>query len=463
MLRKVSKKLLLVLLTLALLTVSIVGGYAWSWQGYEDTALDTQYKEDGFVFGVRYSQVGDAANKGHSLAGNAVFADKAEAAFDPAVVEKDFYNMNALGLNAVAINLFTLMEGVQFDQQGQITGLDEAFTTNLDATLGAAKANGLKVAVTLQPALNELATGLVGSGKAVWDQYTQMYYSEAVRAQYVDLCVKPVLDVLKKYEDEILYIAIVSQPEKDIAAVQGGFGTTWDKMVAFVDAVNAVCRETLPGVSTTVETDAAYVANFNTVELTAAGVNAYVNNGADLTAPADVTSTFPLYLSRFGILKGSEATEDFHTQTNRDILNTAISSGYLGAFFDEWNGKTATRSMFVDGTLRRFATTLFFTAFNYREDRAGTFNDSPAVMLYNENNGKVQWIGSAIASTYTVERSVDGKEWTAVSEDMAANDVDNGYFLCTWTDNDRAEDTTYQYRIVMDKGTDYESVSAPSN
>ena len=211
------------------------------------------------------------------------------------------------------------------------------------------------------------------------------------------------------------------------------------------------------------ETDAAYVANFNTVELTAAGVNAYVNNGADLTAPADVTSTFPLYLSRFGILKGSEATEDFHTQTNRDILNTAISSGYLCAFFDEWNGKTATRSMFVDGTLRRFATTLFFTAFNYREDRAGTFNDSPAVMLYNENNGKVQWIGSAIASTYTVERSVDGKEWTAVSEDMAANDVDNGYFLCTWTDNDRAEDTTYQYRIVMDKGTDYESVSAPSN
>ena len=197
-LRRTSKKVLLTLLALALVATAVIGTYAWSWQGAEMASFDAKYDKDGFVFGVRYSQIGAVHNKGRSLAGNNILADKEECGFWEPSVREDFFNMKALGVDAVTINLFTLLEGVEFDEAGQITGLDPAFLDNLKVVMNTAIENELKVAVALQPALNELAYGVAGASKATWDKYTQLYYSETVRAQYIEKCVKPALAVLKR-------------------------------------------------------------------------------------------------------------------------------------------------------------------------------------------------------------------------------------------------------------------------
>ena len=461
-LRRTSKKILLTLLALALVATAVIGTYAWSWQGVEKASFEAKYDEDGFVFGVRYSQIGATHNKGRSLAGNNILSDKEECGFWLPSVEEDFFNMKAVGMDAAAINLFTLMEGVEYDEDGQIVGLDAAFIDNLNAVFDVAVKNDLKLAVVVQPALNELASGVSGASKQLWDKYTQMYYSETVREQYINICIKPVLAALKDYEKSLLYIAIVSQPEKDIAEVQGSWGTTWDKMVAFVDDVNAVCKEVLPGVTTTVETEAAYLSKFNSVALGAAGADLYTDAGkADETAAA--TSAFPMYLSRYGIKKGNSATEEFLVQKNRDLLNSSIEGGYMGAFFDEWISQLATRTVYVDGSLRRWATTMYFAAEAYRDDRTGNVDAKPVSMLYNHNNGNVQWIGSALAATYTVERSSDdGATWTAITEALAADSLDNGYFLCTYKDNDREDDVDYRYRVIMDDGFET-ATSDPTN
>lgn len=466
-LRRISKKVLLTLLALALVATAVIGAYAWSWQGAESSSIETTFAEDGFIFGVRYSQVGDPQNRGRSFAGNNILADKAECGFWAPSAEEDFFNMKAFGVDAVAVNLFTLLEGVEFDEQGQITGLDAAFTENLATMMDVAVKNDLKVAITLQPALNELATGTAGASKAVWDKHTQMYYNETVRAQYIDLCVKPVLAVLKDYEASLLYIAIVSQPEKDIAEIQGVSGTTWNKMVAFVEDVNAVCREVLPKVATTVETDAAYLYKFNGIELNAAGQDLYTDAG-EATELVGATSAFPLYLSRYGIKKGNSATEDFIVQKNGGLLTSAIEKGYLGAFFDEWNSQMYTRTLFVDGSIRQWATTMFFAAQSYDNERLENYDGNPVNMLYNLNDGKVRWIGSPLCENYTVERAAIGEEgetgeWIEIAAGLLQSDVDNGYFICTYTDDQREDGVKYRYRVITDKGTDYELISNPTN
>ncbi|MBQ4332514.1 MAG: hypothetical protein IJC33_01895 [Clostridia bacterium] len=458
-LRRTSKKVLLTLLALALVATAVIGTYAWSWQGAEMASFDAKYDKDGFVFGVRYSQIGAVHNKGRSLAGNNILADKEECGFWEPSVREDFFNMKALGLDAVTINLFTLLEGVEFDEAGQITGLDPAFLDNLKVVMNTAIENDLKVAVALQPALNELAYGVAGASKATWDKYTQLYYSETVRAQYIEKCVKPALAVLKDYENILLYIAIVSQPEKDIAEIQGSWGTTWGKMVEFVADVNDVCKETLPKVATTVETEAAYLSKFNGIALGAAGADLYTDAGKadDL---ADATSAFPMYLSRYGIKKGNSATEEFLVQKNRDILNSAIDKGYMGAFFDEWISQQTTRTVFLDGTLRQWALTMYFAAESYRDTRNDNWDDKPVKMLYNHNDGNVQWVGSALASTYTVERSADdGATWVAITDALDAGSVSNSYFLCSYKDDNREDGVTYRYRVISDGSI----VSEPTN
>ncbi len=465
-LRRISKKVLLTLLALALVATAVIGAYAWSWQGAETTSFEAKYDQDGFVFGVRYSQVGDPQNKGRSFAGNNILADKAECGFWAPSAEEDFFNMKAFGVDAVAVNLFTLLEGVEFDELGQITGLDAAFTENLATMMDVAVKNDLKVAITLQPALNELANGTAGASKTVWDKHTQMYHNETVRAQYIDLCVKPVLAVLKDYEQSLLYIAIVSQPEKDIAEIQGVSGTTWNKMVAFVDAVNAVCREVLPQVATTVETDAAYLSKFNAVELSAAGQDLYTDAG-EATEKVEATSAFPLYLSRYGIKKGNSATEEFLMQKNVALLSSAIEKGYMGAFFDEWNSQMYTRTLYIDGGFRQWATTMFFTSQSYDNERIENYDGNPVKMLYNLNDGKVRWLGDPMCDTYTVERAVVSEEgeigeWAVIAKDLVQSDVDNGYFICTYTDDNREDGVKYCYRVI-NAGVDYEFVSTPTN
>jgi len=458
-LRRTSKKVLLTLLALALVATAVIGTYAWSWQGAEMASFDAKYEEDGFVFGVRYSQIGAVHNKGRSLAGNNILADKAECGFWEPSVREDFFNMKALGLDAVTINLFTLLEGVEFDEAGQITGLDPAFLDNLKVVMNTAIENDLKVAVALQPALNELAYGVAGASKATWDKYTQLYYSETVRAQYIEKCVKPALAVLKDYENILLYIAVVSQPEKDIAEIQGSWGTTWGKMVEFVADVNDVCKETLPKVATTVETEAAYLSKFNGIALGAAGADLYTDAG-EADDLADATSAFPMYLSRYGIKKGNSATEEFLVQKNRDILNSAIDKGYMGAFFDEWISQQTTRTVFLDGTLRQWALTMYFAAESYRDTRNDNWDDKPVKMLYNHNDGNVQWVGSALASTYTVERSADdGATWVAITDALDAGSVSNSYFLCSYKDDNREDGVTYRYRVISDGSI----VSEPTN
>ena len=462
-LRRTGKKILLTLLALALVATAVIGTNAWSWPNLDATSFDAKYDTDGFVFGVRYSQIGATHNKGRSLAGNNILSDKEECGFWKPSVEEDFFNMKAVGMDAVAINLFTLLEGIEFDANGQIVGLDADFTANLAVVREEALKNDLKVAIVIQPALNELASGVAGASKAMWDKYTQMYYSETVREQYINICVKPVLATLKDYEKSLLYLAIVSQPEKDIAEVQGTWGTSWDKMAEFVADVNATCKEVLPSVTTTVETEAAYLSNFNGVELGAVGADLFSDAGA-ADAPTKATSVFPMYLSRYGIKKGNAATEEFLVQKNRDTLKSAIAQGYMGAFFDEWISQLSTRTVFVDGNLRRWATTLYFAAEGYRDERNDNWDLKPVSMLYNHNNGTVQWIGSAAAMTYQVERSADdGATWEAITEALDAFDLDNGgYFLCTYKDNNREDGVNYRYRVVMDDG--FETVtSKPTN
>ena len=72
-------------------------------------------------------------------------------------------------------------------------------------------------------------------------------------------------------------------------------------------------------------------------------------------------------------------------------------------------------------------------------------------------NGKVYWIQPKGQTSYTVERSVNGGDWTKISGSISV-DSDTGSYRYCMTDPSPVTSGTVQYRITVNGKTDYTNV-----
>lgn len=485
--RKVHKKLLAAALSLIILASAVL---AVTGSSVTETLFGTNenqpnYKnlyekvvaEDGFIYGVDYNWFVAYDHVGHNLGANHVIPSKSSCYFDSRLVYNDLYNIKALGFNAVNFWLFTWLEGIEFDANGNILGLDDYFINNLRTSLDICRELGLNIVLSIQPHLDDINST---SSKVLLDKYTQFLYNPTVLQQYITMCVQPVCELVDDYQDTVMIICLtVEGGEADVNDPDLGFlqkenfGTTWENYAAFLTAVNQKVKDFMPDMPTSVESvgniDASF--KYNSIGLDLIGTNRYTKDGS-VGSIESRASSLPMYIGEYnlGITNFDTTSKDSWTSKNLKFYPNAREAGYVGAFYFNYCTGGNTFSLFDNSSstpdyMRELALSLHFSIFDNIYERNGVeiIIDKP-VMLVNYGKGNVYWIGSRTATSYKLERSADrGQTWNVLDASLGADDVELDNGVCFHQDSTLVAGTNVCYRVTAYDNAGNNSVSAPSN
>ena len=432
---------------------------------------------DGFLYGIDYDWFMRYDSIGHNLGANHVIASKSTCSFNADLVYNDLFTIKALGFNAVNFWLFTWLDGIKFDGNGNIQGLDEYFLTNLKTTLDMCRQLGLNLVLSVQPHLDDINNG---TSKALWDKYTQFLYNPTVREQYVTLCVQPVCELVKDYQDTVMIMCLtVEGGESDVNDPGLGqyssrldFGTTWGNYAAFLTAVNKKIKEIMPTMPTSVESIDRETGTYkyNSIGLDLIGVNRYNRNGS-VPDIENRISTLPMYIGEFNLGVGfNSVSTDYWTMTNAKFYPNARKAGYIGAFYYSYCTGGNSFSLYDNSSsapnnLRNIALTFHYMILDDLYKRKGLEDvlDVPA-MLANRGGKNVYWIGSRTAVSYKLEKSEDGgKTWKVLEDNLDADliKLDNG--VCAYEDNTLVSGINTCYRVAAYDDEGHCAVSKASN
>lgn len=450
---KKSVKLISVILAAALFTtgVCISAVNTKKQAAKQNTSLYEQVLADhGFVYGINYYTVpgglGDTPATG------------AECAFDADALRVGLYNIRQTGMDAVQIWLFSRTCGLEYTENGEVTGVQEKFLKNLRTTCEIAKEIGIYVSFTIQPHFDyTLESGLYGGSKINYDKYTRFIKEPAVRSNYIEKAVKPVLNVLKDYPEVLFGITAYCEPEGDIYGEQNGYlpwGTTIETMTEFIGTIVDATRQILPKVPVSLACGWNYkdsVRYFNKLGLDYIGMDIY-DDYSKVQDLSQLMLTSPVMMSEFGPGESAGSTNSyFHIKNYQDFISNAIQGGYVGAFYWCYDSKGTMRSFLgsTDSDYLPIMAAAHYTIIDNKNFSAGIEDavDTP-VMLYPDTDGTIRFFASRTAVTYEIERSTDGKNFSVVGS-IDADEADaNSTLICSYTDRTTAESTRYYYRVA---------------
>ncbi len=142
-------------------------------------------------------------------------------------LDDDFADMARMNLNVVRIWVFESLEGLQFDRNGLVNGLDPDLTRNFDTALELARKHGLHLYLCL-------ANDFLKSCRKV--NAKDIVADEQARRAYLDKAVRPFV-ARYKGDSAVFAFDIMNEPEQDIAGPTGNWGRdghTWTTMRLFI-------------------------------------------------------------------------------------------------------------------------------------------------------------------------------------------------------------------------------------
>ena len=265
--------------------------------------------EDGFMYGVDWDWFGtwqqNRANFGYD---NII---KLKSQYKEAQVERALYNLKALGFNCWSnwigpIGMFT------YDDDGFVTGLEPTFTENLEKLLTSCR----RVGIDFVPGLlsnwfgssdgNTLIDGLTNQERA--HKFFRYYYDDEAREAYINNGIKPVCQILSKYQDVIPVIAlsiengsVTNDPSVGMIYSSNG-AVTWEDFAALQNAMHDAVKEAMPNMLTSTEDIGGWQDNmykYNDLKVDILGYNYYTSgNFPDMS---DQILTRPAYLGEMDV------------------------------------------------------------------------------------------------------------------------------------------------------------------
>ena len=449
-----SFKLLSVILAGLLFTTGVCYAAVNNIKKVEKKAKGSIYEQilddHGFIYGINFYAVpgglGDTPATG------------ANCEFNAESLRCGLYNIKQTGMDAVQLWLFNRTCGLEYSENGDILGVQEKFLANLKTTCEIAKEIGINLSFTIQPHFDyTIESGLYSGSKTNYDKYTRFIREPEIREHYIEKAVKPVLNVLKNYPEILFGVTAYCEPEGDIYGEQNGWlpwGTTIETMTEFLTRLVDTTREILPGIPVSLASGWNYedsVRYFNKLGLDYIGMDIYDDDGKvkDLS---QMMMTSPVMMTEFGPSTGASSTNSYFHMTNyQNFIANAKLGGYIGAFYWCYNGRGSMMSFLgsSDYDYLPMMASVHYTITDDRKAQQGKEdeNDVP-VMLYPGNDGTIKFFGSRTATSYTFERSKDGKKWEDAGT-FDSTEIDVNYTLiCSHFDKDTEAGNTYYYRVT---------------
>ena len=459
------KKILAMTLSVAMLLVLLfpvtLAGAGSSSPGLYDEVLE----KDGFIYGVNLPWI-TPEDEGATWAANTI-TGKASG-FNAEALEAILRDMRAVGFNGIRISLLEQMQGLAFGADGSLTGVSEEMLANLTTLLDLSDEIGIQIAFVVSPDIGEIAGELE---REKYDYLSQILTDSSVREIYLEKVLKPIGERMANYPDVVLAVDVLSDPDSNIYDKTTEFGTTWDVLRGFISAAADQVRAVLPDVpvmaSSAAENQASVRAGMlNKLGLDILGVTDY-NDTGDATPAKDLHVSTPVWLTEMGTLDPA-VSDDVHTATTLKFYQTARDGGYRAAFYGCYGDKSVTDGVtLIDaaGRLRLAALSLHFTILDNAYERAGQEEYDAPVLMNITSASSLRWIGTRYAASYTIERSTDGENWTAVASHVDVSAVDPGLNnLCSFSDDGAEVNQFYYYRVTanMDDGSKVVSDVSPA-
>lgn len=453
--------------------------------GYEKEGYKNLYEktlaEDGFIFGMDYDWFLYNGSSGKNMGDNQILGWK--SIFNDYLTYIDLYNIKAMGYNCVNVWLFMQGEGLRFDDNGFVTGLDDTFKTNIVKVMNMCRELDLPICFSIQPH-GEAENYGNGSDTEnyieIWNKYYQFYYREDARKAYMENAIRPLAEIIKGYQDVVMILDLTIENESnltddpELGYFDGGpKGTTWENFSAFLNDMNATIKSVIPNSITSTEDVGGYAHAYrkNEVNVDIIGMNNYNGNG-QMGDPTEMYLVKPFYVGEFN---GGESGFDQWSQEYWGKIKTrfypdAIQKGYIGAFYFSYSTGGSPFSLFdglandYDG-MRSYALSLSYQVKELINEHKGikTEMDTP-VLLCNKGGSDVYWIGGRGVSSYKLERSDDnGKTWKVIDANIDADMTSLTSGLCKYTDNSLAEGIDYCYRVTAYNDEGKSAVSKPNN
>lgn len=433
--------LLCALILLVTLTLPLFGTVAVS---AETRARKTLYQEilerDGFIEGVWYPWF-THDHLGCGLTANEVAAqyitngwyDFKKVGIDTYGADKiyaEIYNLKALGYNMLAYAGSAYGEGVVYDNNGDVVGIKEDYLQNTRRFLDICRDIGMPVMWNIYFHCSSVPDYY---GMDAWNRMCRMLGDNTVADHYAQRFVKPLCKVLGEYDDVVALIALTDEVENEIndssvpnAYANKAYGTTKEKILYFVNAMNEAVKATAPQIARTIAANSDDLGLYSEVEVDVLGRNRYSNNGDAAKLP-DMYPTSPMLLTEYNLASSSGVSEEDYSRIHIQFRDSMKQLGYHGGFQWCWqpNAKGSTHDLLAKNaaTTADFRQSVYdryyYTIDALAKHRGEAVTPDAPSLFYYKGDGLVEWVPSRQATTVTIERSLDdGKTWKAVAADI---------------------------------------------
>ena len=396
----------------------------------------------------------------------------------------DLYNIRAIGFNAVNYWILGSLQGMTFDDEGYVTGIDESFLNNLRELCQICRKIGIYLLPSLQPHGGANSWGMPNSkGETpiyVWNKYFKFIWNKKAREMYLKNAIKPVCEIFAQYEDIILCVGVTIEnstgwvSDMDIGYMQSDQGVKWNVWVDFVNDLHDCIKAASPNLLTSTEEAGGIekLTRLNETKVDILGAN-YYHAGAYVPPRELYVTGRPGYIGEYNVGDGpKDSYLGFRWGDKRhEFIKSARESGWIGCFLykycvdggDYTTFKPRSNTLYYEDMYEwchGFRKPITEAIHNYRGEK--TEIETP-VLLANKGTENVYWIPSPSGSVYSLERSSDGENFTVIAENInaAEHTLENG--LIRFTDGEVGIGMTYCYRVTLHAANGKTAVSTPNN
>lgn len=260
-----------------------------------------------------------------------------------------FRDIRDMGAHVVRLWLFERFEGLQFDSNGNVKGIDDGFIKNIADVLNVAEKYNLYLYLCLMD-----TWGVSVHSQQHLPRLDAIIASEGVRRSYIDNAVKALVSDTRLKTNRIFAIDVMNEPE-------GMYSSIWRRSIEWTDVIKFIneCSKAVQSVN--IRTSCGFQHYHTLLEVKdnlALDFYDYheYNDDGELVPYQNLTLNKPCIIGECG-QKSEKYDDEIYDKAVAKFLDNSWKNGYAGCMIWYYNHKGNTDDRYSllksDGTWRR--------------------------------------------------------------------------------------------------------------
>ena len=409
------------------------------------------FRDNGFINGI-YVPWFDKDWFGFDI-GKSVYDNYKKCFFDEKYIRSVFTNCKAIGFDMAKIWLNESFEGMLFDENGSVIGVEPTFSENLKKILSIIKSLDFKLALCV----NAHQEMYFPYNKTLYDKYMRFAYIPEETEKYIVNWLKPVLKIASE-SGCVPMIDLYAEPEADGGGWKVSRGFSWGTMVKFINRIASAVKEVDPMFATTVSSGAGCATlsegKYNGVNVDYLGADLYTDDG-HFDTPRSMLLSKPFMLGEYGLSNYKTATCEDQIRIVDAYIKNCLDNDVVAAFYwcYGWKCKKADEMHIIDfeGEFKPVVSYYHFTGLDRKNGSEGKNIPDKPVFLALTSPERLRWLGTRGAEYYEIVRTDGNRKKTVARIENPEKEAKYPTVL-RYCDKEGDNDSRYTVISVMPDG-----------